>query len=78
MEKVTGYVQDLSATRLGPVPLTSLDPGRYELVREIPVVLQQSDDAFTATFFDANIGTSGDTEEEAVDNVRSSYWIRSQ
>jgi hypothetical protein len=57
--------------RLGPVPLTSLDPGRYELERDIPVVLQPSDDGFTATFFDANIGTSGDNEEEAIDNLRT-------
>jgi dCTP deaminase len=71
MATVTGYLQGLSATRLGPVPLTSLDPGLYELERNIPVVLKPSDDGFTATFFDANIGTSGDTEEEAVDNLRT-------
>ena len=59
------------ATRLGPVPLTSLEPGRYELERDIPVVLQPSDDGFTATFCDANIGSSGDTEEEAIDNLRT-------
>ncbi len=71
MENVTGYLQGLSATRLGPVPLISLDPGRYELVRDIPVALQPSGDGFTATFFDANIGSSGDTEEEAIDNLRT-------
>ncbi len=71
MANVTSYLLGLSATRLGPVPLTSLDPGRYELARDIPVVLQPSDDGFTATFFDANIGSSGDTEEEALDNLRS-------
>jgi dCTP deaminase len=71
MENVTGFLQGLSTTRLGPVPLTSLEPGRYELARDIPVVLQPSDDGFTATFFDANIGSSGDTEEEAIDNLRT-------
>jgi len=71
MEHVTGYLQGLSATRLGPVPLASLEPGRYELVRDIPVALQPSDDGFIATFFDANIGSSGDTEEEAIDNLRT-------
>jgi hypothetical protein len=71
MEKATDYLQGLSATRLGPVPLATLDPGRYELERPIPVMLQPSDDGFTATFFDANIGSSGDTEEEAVDNLRT-------
>jgi predicted RNase H-like HicB family nuclease len=53
------------------VPLTILEPGRYELTRDIPVVLRPSDDGFTATYFDANIATGGDTEEEALDNLRS-------
>jgi dCTP deaminase len=71
IENVTGYLHGLSATRLGPVPLTSLEPGRYELERPIPAMLQPSDDGFTATFFDANIGSSGDTEEEAINNLRT-------
>jgi hypothetical protein len=71
MKHMTGYLQGLSATRLGPVPMTTLEPGRYELTRDIPVLLQPSDDGFTATFFDANIGSSGDTEEEAFDNLRT-------
>jgi dCTP deaminase len=71
MTSVTGYLQGLSACRFGPVPLTTLEPGRYELTRDIPVVLQPSDDGFTATFFDANIASGGDTEEEAVDNLRT-------
>jgi dCTP deaminase len=71
MASVTGYLQGVTASRLGPVPLTILEPGRYELTRDIPVVLRPSDDGFTATYFDANIATGGDTEEEALDNLRS-------
>jgi dCTP deaminase len=71
MANVAGYLQGLSATRLGTVPLVHLEPGRYELERDIPVVLQPSDDGFIATFFDANIATGGDTEQEALDNLRS-------
>jgi dCTP deaminase len=70
-ENTTIQLQGLSATRLGPVPLTSLDPDRYQLARDIPVVLQPSDGGFTATFFDANIGSSGDTEQEAIENLRT-------
>jgi predicted RNase H-like HicB family nuclease len=33
--------------------------------------MQPSDDGFTATFFDVNIASGGDTEEEALDNLRS-------
>jgi hypothetical protein len=40
-------------------------------MRDIPVALKPSDDGFIAAFFDANIGSSGDTEEEAIDNLRT-------
>ncbi|MBZ5624822.1 MAG: hypothetical protein LAQ69_39900 [Acidobacteriia bacterium] len=65
------YLQGLAASRLGVVPLTMLEPRRYELDREIPAILQPSEDGFIATFFDANIATGGDTEQEALDNLRS-------
>lgn len=69
--KMNGYLQGLAASRLGAVPLTTLQPGYYELNREIPAVLQPCEDGFIATFFDANIATGGDTEQEALDNLRS-------
>jgi predicted RNase H-like HicB family nuclease len=53
------------------IPIATLVPEPYELTRDIPAVLQPVDDGFIATFFDANISTSGDTEEEAVSNLRS-------
>ncbi|MBU4273439.1 MAG: antitoxin family protein [Planctomycetes bacterium] len=52
------------------VPITTLDPDPFELIRDIPVVVQPTDDGFLATFFDANIGMTGDTREEAVANLR--------
>ena len=69
--KMHGYLQGLAASRLGAVPLTTLEPGQYELEREIQAVLHPSEDGFIATFFDANIATGGDTEQEALDNLRS-------
>jgi len=53
------------------VPITTLSPKPYQLLRDIPVIVQPVGDEFIATFFDANIGTAGDTQEEAVSNVRS-------
>lgn len=53
------------------IPIATLVPEPYELTKDIPAVLQPADDGFIATFFDANISTSGDTEEEAVSNLRS-------
>jgi hypothetical protein len=53
------------------VPITTFAPEPYQLVRDIPAVVQPEGDEFIATFFDANISTAGDTQEEAVSNLRS-------
>lgn len=53
------------------IPITTLAPEPYELVRDIPAVVQPVGDEFVATFFDANISSSGDSQEEAVANLRS-------
>ena len=53
------------------VPITTLAPEPYEILRDIPAVVEPAGDGFNATFFDANIGTAGDTQEEAVSNLRS-------
>lgn len=53
------------------VPITTLAPEPLDLVRDISVVVQPVEHGFTATFFDVNISTSGDTQEEAVSNLKS-------
>ena len=53
------------------VPITTLAPEPYEILRDIPAVVEPAGDGFIATFFDGNISTSGDTEVEAVSNLRS-------
>ncbi len=52
------------------VPVSSLAPSPYELIKPIPVVVQPGDGEFLATFFDANVNASGDTETEAVQNLK--------
>jgi predicted DNA-binding antitoxin AbrB/MazE fold protein len=52
------------------VPITTLEPEPFDLARDIPVVVRPTDDGYLATFFDANIGMTGDTREEAVANLR--------
>src|SRR5207247_10911151 len=66
-------VRQVGAPRSGPliVPIATLEPAPYDLLREFSVVVQAVDDGFTATYFDANISTSGDTQEEAVSNLKS-------
>jgi Arc/MetJ-type ribon-helix-helix transcriptional regulator len=52
-------------------PITTFAPEPYQIRRDIPAVVEPAGDGFIATFFDANISTSGDTEVEAVSNLRS-------
>lgn len=53
------------------VPITTFAPEPFELTRDICVVVQSVEHGFTATFFDANINSSGDTQEEAVTHLKS-------
>lgn len=43
----------------------------YDILRPIPVVVEQNDDYFVASFTDANIHASGETALEALDNLKS-------
>jgi len=52
------------------VPITTLATAGLKLQRDIPIVIEQVDGGFVATFFDANLSMSGDTQEEAFRNVR--------
>jgi hypothetical protein len=51
--------------------LSSLGISGYTVQKPIPVTVRQDGDEFVATFFDANISTGGDTEQEAVSNLQS-------
>ena len=52
------------------VPVQVLDDERVTLTRPFYVVVEQSGDSFIATFFDAHVSASGETQWEAVDNVK--------
>ena len=76
LRSLTSQVLELKAfvaeaRRQRNVFIGSFKPEPYTLKRPIPVNLQPSGDGFIATFFDANISTSGETEEEAFSNLRS-------
>jgi hypothetical protein len=63
-------LEALSQAQAVIVPIATLSPEPFDLIRDIPVVVVQSDDGYLATFFDANISITGDTREEAVGNLR--------
>ncbi len=73
MELQAEQIETITATlRLQPivVPIVTFAPEPFTLREPIWVVVQTVDDAFVATFFDANISTSGDTQEEAIANLK--------
>ncbi len=70
VEVLSVQVAHLGGARPLIIPITTLAPEPYELVHDIPVVLQSVGDGFTATYFDANLATSGDTQEESLANLR--------
>lgn len=53
------------------VDIEDLGAEEYRMVKTIPVTVRVEEGAFVASFFDANIHASGDTDQEAIDNLRS-------
>jgi hypothetical protein len=51
-------------------------PRKCALLKQIPVVVQGSGDAFVASFVDANINASGCTETDAVDHLKDMLLAR--
>lgn len=52
------------------VPIQTFAPEPFEVLQPISAVVQADEGAFVATLFDANISSSGDTQEEAVANLK--------
>jgi len=67
---VRGIEQVRTQDRSIMVPINSLGTEQYELLRPITVVVTSAQDEFEASFFDANLYGSGDTEEEAISDLK--------
>lgn len=52
------------------VLIQSLDDPSIEVARDISVVVQYEDEAYVASFFDANINASGESQLEAVEELK--------
>ena len=73
-ESALDRIVDLNSVAQTPsviVPIATLSPEPYTLVRDIPCLIQPTDGGFVATFFDANISASGDTQQEALENLKA-------
>jgi hypothetical protein len=76
IEKTLGVIlEKLESLRTGGravwVPIETLAPEPYDLLRPIAVVVTPSNEGFEAAFFDAQIYAGGETEEDALTNLKS-------
>ena len=52
------------------VPISTFAPEPFEVITPFSVVVQPDDEGYVATLFHADISSSGDTQEEAVANLK--------
>jgi hypothetical protein len=64
-------VEKLRESRAQEVHIATFAPDPFVALREIPVLLEPTDDGYIATFFDAEISTVGVTQEQAFSNLKS-------
>lgn len=72
LQDLTARIEQLTSPRPAStiVPVQSLDDEDLGLTKVPYVVVEEQDDTFIATFFDAHISSSGETPYEAVDHVK--------
>ena len=67
---VKSRVAELEAASQVTVPIESLAPEPFEVIRPIIAIVRRHGDEYVATFYDANVNASGETETEAVFNLK--------
>jgi hypothetical protein len=72
MEELKDEIRQLCKTRTFVVPLSTLSPAPYQITQQIPVTIEGDGEEFTATFTEANISASGETEADAIANFKDS------
>jgi predicted RNase H-like HicB family nuclease len=71
VEEALRRLSELSAQRRSfLVPIESLEPEPYEITRPFTAVVMEAESEFEAALFDLGIFASGDTEEEAIANLK--------
>jgi hypothetical protein len=71
IRELKSQLNALDAARTRIVPINTFVPEKYDLLKPILVSVQAVEDEFEAGWFDANIHTSGENEEEAVSNLKN-------
>lgn len=71
--RLSGLETAFAQSQLGHpcgVMIGTLQPHPIKLKRDIPVLVRFNGDNYVATFVDANLGSSGETLAESVDNLK--------
>jgi hypothetical protein len=68
-------IQRLHQLRTYVVPLTTLVPGPFRMTQQIPVTIEGDGEDFTASFVEANVSASGETEADAIANFKDSLLL---
>ncbi len=71
MSELKSQLNALAAAKTRIVPIATFAPELYEVLKPILVSVQAVEDEFEAGWYDANIHTTGENEEEAVSNLKS-------
>lgn len=71
VRSLAGQFKKLQENQIYIVPIETLSPEPFVLKRPIHVVVSEDNQDAVATFFDANLGMSGDNAEEAVRNLKA-------
>jgi hypothetical protein len=70
LEDLKARTAQMQQSRPTIVPIQSLEPAPLAVTKTILAVVQQEDETFIASFFDANINASGETQLEAVEMLK--------
>ena len=63
-------LEEQANQRSAIVPIQSLDPLAVEVIQPVLAVVQQEDGVFVASFVDANINASGESQLDAVEMLK--------
>lgn len=70
LDQVTNVLADAVNQRSVIIPIQTLTPRSVTLASPILAVVQPEDGVFVASFVDANLNASGDTQQEAVEMLK--------
>jgi hypothetical protein len=70
VESLTEKVHVLASRCSAIVPIATFAPEPFEPLKEIKTVVEESEDEFIASFYDANVSAGGSNRQEAYENLK--------